>query len=129
MYAATLLWLGGGIEQKLSGTGFGGAAGHWAMRPFLMLGASSYSLYLLHGKLFHLPELFIRQLVSSRSSMYPVLTMGATAVLCYLFYLVCEKPFMSQRYRQRVADEMAIDADTPRHTDEQFSPVRQDIKS
>jgi peptidoglycan/LPS O-acetylase OafA/YrhL len=106
LYAAAILWLGGGIEQRLAGTGAGGVAGRWLMRPFLLLGASSYSLYLLHGKLFHLPELFIRQLVSPQNSLYPVLTMAGTAVLCYLFYLLCEKPFMSQRYQRRLEEEL-----------------------
>jgi peptidoglycan/LPS O-acetylase OafA/YrhL len=114
LYAATILWLGGGIEQALAGRAVGGAAGCWLMRPFLLLGASSYSLYLLHGKLFHLPELFIRQVVPTGSSLYPVLTMVATAFLCYLFYLCCEKPFMSKRYQRRLADELE-DRSVPVH--------------
>ena len=113
VYAAALLWLGGGIEQELTGTGAGGAVAHRLLRPFLKLGASSYSLYLLHGKLFHLPELFIRQLVSPRNSLYPLLTMASTAVLCYGFYLLCEKPFMSKRYQRRLADDLAPDGAMP----------------
>lgn len=109
-YAAAILWLGGGIEQGLSGRAIGGTAGQWLLRPFLLLGASSYSLYLLHGKIYHLPELFIRQIIAPSSSIYPVVTMVATAVLCYLFYLVGEKPFMSQRYRRRVKEELSQDA-------------------
>jgi peptidoglycan/LPS O-acetylase OafA/YrhL len=113
LYAAAILWLGGGIEQQLAGTGAGGAAGRWLMRPFLLLGASSYSLYLLHGKLFHLPELFIRQLVSPQNSLYPILTMTSTAVLCYLFYLLCEKPFMSQRYQRRLEEKLTDHTGAP----------------
>lgn len=112
MYAAAILWLGGGIEQALAGTTSNMTAGRWIMRPFILLGGSSYSLYLLHGKLYHLPELFIRQIFSSHTSIYPVVTMAATVVLCYFFYLVCEKPFMSKRYQRRLDDEPVIDLTT-----------------
>jgi len=114
LYAAALLWSGGGIEQSMAGNFTGGRVGRWLMRPFLLLGASSYSLYLLHGKLYHLPELFIRQVFSEHNSLYPVLTMAGTVVLCYMFFLCCEKPFMSQRYQSRVAAE--LDGSVPQHT-------------
>ena len=89
-YAAISLWFLGGIEHGVSAA----RTGHrrWLL-PFFWLGQSSYSLYLIHGKIYQLPEMVVRQLIAPASLLYPALTMGGTACLCYLFYLAAEKPF------------------------------------
>lgn len=99
LLSVVLLWLLGGVEHGAgeqaarSGTA---AAGRWVRRallPAILLGQCSYSLYLIHGKLYQLPAMFVRQLVPAHSWLAPALTIGATALLCYGFYLVAERPF------------------------------------
>jgi peptidoglycan/LPS O-acetylase OafA/YrhL len=92
LLAALLLWSFGGMEHalRLRRSRFLKA---WMLLPLAWLGQSSYSLYLLHGKIYQLPMMFVRQLVSPASLLYPLLTMAGTAAMCYLFYLLAEKPF------------------------------------
>lgn len=71
-----------------------------AALPFAWLGQSSYSLYLLHGKIYQLPEMLVRQLIAPSSLAYPLLTIAGTAALCYMFYLLGEQPFHA--YAKRV---------------------------
>ena len=61
------------------------------------LGAMSYSLYLLHNKLKHLSVQVARQFLSIDSIVFDVSVILLTCTMCYLFYLVCEKPFISVR--------------------------------
>jgi peptidoglycan/LPS O-acetylase OafA/YrhL len=64
------------------------------MKAPILLGAMSYSVYLTHGKLAGLSAQLTRQLVSVDSVLFPVLAIGATLVLCYPFFRMCEKPFV-----------------------------------
>jgi len=61
------------------------------------LGAMSYSLYLLHVKLQHLSIQVARQFLSTNSIVFDVSVILLTCTMCYLFYLVCERPFISSR--------------------------------
>lgn len=61
------------------------------------LGAMSYSLYLLHNKLKHLSVQVARQFLSIDSIVFDVSVILLTCTMCYLFYLVCERPFISVR--------------------------------
>lgn len=70
----------------------------------LQTGACSYSLYLLHAKLYQLPAMFARQVFSDISLVNLVFIIGSTTFLCYVFYWVFERPFMSQSYRHRIQD-------------------------
>jgi peptidoglycan/LPS O-acetylase OafA/YrhL len=65
-----------------------------------MLGAMSYSVYLLHGKINPLPHMFVRQLVGPGSVWYGLLIIIGTLLLCYPFYLLVERRFLSKRYKQ-----------------------------
>jgi peptidoglycan/LPS O-acetylase OafA/YrhL len=97
--AATLLWLFGGVEharllRRINGTKkFGLLA--VVLLPLCWIGQSSYSLYLLHGQLYHFPEMFVRQVISPRTSLYPILIMSITACLCFIYYKFVEVPFQS----------------------------------
>ena len=92
--SALMLWTFGGIEHALrADTSNPRFLRAWMLLPLAWIGQSSYSLYLLHGKIYQLPMMFVRQVVPPTSLLYPLLIICATAFLCYLFYLVAEKPF------------------------------------
>ncbi len=69
------------------------------LEPWLVLGAMSYSVYLLHLKLFALPFMFASQLISADSMALGLATIVSTLVLTYPFYYLVERRFLSQRYR------------------------------
>lgn len=79
--AAALLWCLGGIEHALCNRFYFNPVSTSLLKrcllPFVMLGQCSYSLYLLHGKLFQLPEMFVRQLIQPASPAY-------LALLCHV---------------------------------------------
>lgn len=73
---------------------------HWLLlKPLTMLGVCSYSLYLIHGRVYPLAEMFVRQISKPNSLLYPVLTISGTIVVAYVFYTLVERPFMSVRNR------------------------------
>lgn len=95
--SAVLLWMLGGIEhgallstnrppKQVRSLGL-------ILLPLCWLGQSSYSLYLLHGQLYRLPDMFIRQIISPHSILYPFLIIVATSILCFGFYKIVEVPF------------------------------------
>lgn len=96
---ALLMWCLGGIEHAVR------ARTHPPLRralfllafaPLVFLGECSYSLYLLHGKISQLPEMFVRQIIRPDSPMYLLLTVAATVAISYLFYHVVERKFQRQ---------------------------------
>ena len=70
----------------------------YILEVFLMLGAMSYSIYLLHAKLYQLPEMFVRQIVEPDNIIYGLLTITLTIILCAPFYYLVETKFMSKNY-------------------------------
>ena len=70
----------------------------WLMEPFLILGTMSYSIYLLHGKIHQIPNMFVRQVVGEDSVIHGMGTMVLTLMLCFLFYLAIERRFISKNY-------------------------------
>ena len=74
------------------------------LRLGLTVGAMSYSLYLLHGKLYLLAAQGVRQIVQENCIAFDLLVFFCTCVACYGFYLLCERPFLlaSQRKKQRL---------------------------
>lgn len=58
-----------------------------------LLGAMSYTIYLLHGRVQFLGETFARQVFPQNSVAHDLLTIGITLTVCYVFYLICERPF------------------------------------
>jgi peptidoglycan/LPS O-acetylase OafA/YrhL len=57
------------------------------------LGAMSYSLYLLHGKLQYLSMRAVRQIFNVNTIPYDFFVILVTCLLCWPFYLACELPF------------------------------------
>ena len=66
-----------------------------SLKPFVVLGTMSYSVYLLHGQLHLLTGQLLRQVVSMDSILPDVLVIGGTCVLCWPFYKLCEEPFFA----------------------------------
>jgi peptidoglycan/LPS O-acetylase OafA/YrhL len=95
--ASLVLWTLGGIENacvaRLKLQPRVRRLGTVLLRPFLLLGQCSYSLYLLHGKLFQLPNMFVRQIFSETNPMSLLSVVFGTSLLCYGFYLLVERPF------------------------------------
>jgi peptidoglycan/LPS O-acetylase OafA/YrhL len=67
------------------------------------LGAMSYSLYLVHLSLCGLGAQFARQVVRLESPAFPVLAIGVTLGMCWLFHLGCERPFIKRRVAEAPA--------------------------
>jgi len=65
----------------------------------LVLGAMSYSAYLLHLKLFMLPFMFVSQVFGKDGTALGLLTILFTLLLTYPFYYFVERRFLSNRYR------------------------------
>jgi peptidoglycan/LPS O-acetylase OafA/YrhL len=70
------------------------------------LGAMSYSLYLLHGRLQFLSMQPVRQVLRTDSILFDVAVIAVTCALCYCFYLACERPFLPRK--RRAADRPAV---------------------
>jgi peptidoglycan/LPS O-acetylase OafA/YrhL len=60
----------------------------------LLLGAMSYSIYLVHTKLMAVVSQVVGQLVAYGSLAHTVLGLLLTPVVCYPFYRFCERPFI-----------------------------------
>jgi peptidoglycan/LPS O-acetylase OafA/YrhL len=69
-------------------------------RLLLLLGAMSYSIYLLHGKLSWIGMQFARQIVSEDSPAFQMVVICLTLPMCYPFYYFCEKPFIRSSAQQ-----------------------------
>ena len=85
---AAILWLTSGLERPLAS-----AAARWWVRPTMLLGVMSYSVYLVHNRLFYLSAQVIGQLIAEDSLLFNAAVVGVTLAGCYAFHLVCEKPF------------------------------------
>jgi peptidoglycan/LPS O-acetylase OafA/YrhL len=71
---------------------------YYILESCIALGAMSYSVYLLHGKLYALPAMFIRQVLEQDTVLYGLIVILSTLLMCYPFYLFVERPFMSGNY-------------------------------
>jgi peptidoglycan/LPS O-acetylase OafA/YrhL len=91
-------WLLSNLEQQIS---FQATNGHAFVRLPLkvgvFLGSISYSVYLLHSKIYQFPEIAIRQLTTPDNPIYTLTLIGGTVGLSWLFYLYFERPFISRR--------------------------------
>lgn len=104
MMFSLVQWGLGGIEKCCSEGGLGSPAvrkiAASILMPFLLLGQCSYSLYLLHGKLYQFPSMFARQVFSTASPLYLLSTLLGTIFLSYCFYYVVERRY--QRHAGRI---------------------------
>ncbi|MFT5878198.1 MAG: peptidoglycan/LPS O-acetylase OafA/YrhL [Dokdonia sp.] len=64
----------------------------------LIIGTMSYSIYLLHGKIYQIPEMFVRQFIQQDNPFYIIFVIIGTLILCYPFYLFVERKFLSKNY-------------------------------
>lgn len=70
---------------------------------WVLLGAMSYSIYLVHVPLSHLGEQICRRLFISNSMAFNVGVLLVTCLLIYPFYRFCEAPFVNTPRRMLVA--------------------------
>lgn len=89
-----------------------------ALRPVVILGTFSYSLYLIHGPIVSLVAAAITRFnlgVAGSAIAYGV-TLVAVVALAYLFYLVAERPYLSPEFRAAIehAPETPAHETTPR---------------
>ena len=61
------------------------------------LGLFSYSIYLIHVKLYYFVENCLRQIVPVHGAIALLFNVLATLMGCYLFHLLCEKPFYKRK--------------------------------
>jgi peptidoglycan/LPS O-acetylase OafA/YrhL len=95
------LWVISGFEKCLNKIhGDENIIHYWLLKPWLVLGAMSYSVYLLHGKLYQLPYMFVRQVVDVNNFLSGLLIIIGTLFICYPFYLFVESRFLSKSYKQ-----------------------------
>ena len=72
----------------------------YGVKALTLLGAISYSLYLIHGKISEVPFMFARQIVTRNSLLTPFLTLAGTLLLTSIFFVYCERPFIRTRTRR-----------------------------
>jgi peptidoglycan/LPS O-acetylase OafA/YrhL len=105
LYFATcfgfFLWVISDFEKTLNRiNSHGGSFYFWLLKPWLVLGAMSYSVYLLHGKIYQLPYMFVRQAVDASNVFLGLLVIIGTLFICYPFYLFVESRFLSINYKK-----------------------------
>ncbi len=67
---------------------------HFAGVLLTCLGAASYSIYLIHGRVMHLAAQLARQIFSMNTIGTDLMTFIITLIICWSFYLVAERPFV-----------------------------------
>jgi peptidoglycan/LPS O-acetylase OafA/YrhL len=89
------LFLVEGVDRHFVEDGLGSRRGtvRLASRLLVTLGAMSYSLYLLHGRLQYLVMQPLRQVLPADSLVFDLAIIAATCLICYGFHLLCERPF------------------------------------
>jgi peptidoglycan/LPS O-acetylase OafA/YrhL len=101
LIASFLLWFAAPLETALESAKNGrNLIFRYLIKMGAFLGVISYSLYLLHGKIYELSAMLARQFISMDSALYPILIVGGTTALCSVFYIYFEKPFMSNKQKE-----------------------------
>ena len=70
------------------------------LEPWIILGAMSYSVYLLHVQAFQFPLIVMRQFMAQENILFGPIVLLATLILCYPFYLLVERRFLSANYQK-----------------------------
>jgi peptidoglycan/LPS O-acetylase OafA/YrhL len=96
-----LLWFIAGAEKWLQKV----KAGHsripaWLLQPWLILGAMSYSVYLLHLEVMPLCEMLLRQVTRYHGMIVAIAIILMILGLCYPFYYYVERRFLSSNYKR-----------------------------
>jgi peptidoglycan/LPS O-acetylase OafA/YrhL len=101
-FFALLLWFAHALERPLGVLlTSGNAILRLGLRSTFLLGAMSYSIYLIHAKLLFLVEQVARQLLPGNSLWCDVAVLAGTCLCCYPFYRYCEKPFCRSKRNAR----------------------------
>ncbi len=97
---AAFLWFAIEAEPLLARMyASGSLVGRLLIGLALAVGSASYSIYLLHGKLFALPAMLTRHVLPNAEGARLALTMGLTIALAYLFSVTIERRFIRRRDR------------------------------
>jgi peptidoglycan/LPS O-acetylase OafA/YrhL len=95
---AIAFWLLATLEKQISfQANHGHALVRFPIQAGIFLGSISYSLYLLHAKLYNFPDMVMRQLATPNNPIYTLTLIGGTIGLSWMFYLYFERPFVSRR--------------------------------
>lgn len=110
LLVAVALWFAGEVERAANelGESMPLRVLRYSIQPLLLAGACSYSLYLIHGRIYMITEMFVRRLVPYGELLYPLLTIIGTVAVAYAFYLCVERPFMSSNYKARISATQAL---------------------
>jgi peptidoglycan/LPS O-acetylase OafA/YrhL len=97
---AVFLWLSLSLEPLLAQLRRSGPVFiRGLMKLILGVGAASYSIYLLHGKLWELPAMFVRQVLPANGLLFLVCSMMLTIALGCVFSIHVERRFIRMRGR------------------------------
>lgn len=98
---AIALWLFASLEKKIS---YQAACGHALIRIPLktgvFLGSISYSIYLLHPKIYQFPHMAARQLTTPDNPISVLTVIVGTIALAWIFHVYFERPFIARRPAQ-----------------------------
>ncbi|RIK79112.1 MAG: hypothetical protein DCC68_13770 [Planctomycetota bacterium] len=72
------------------------------------LGAMSYSIYLIHGRVQFLSMQVARQITSPEAILFDCLVFLVTLMLCGVFYFACERPFVKVSPSRPTEDARAV---------------------
>ena len=96
-----VLWFIAGAENWLQSAKAGNSRiARWLLQPWLILGAMSYSVYLLHLEWMPLCEMVLRQLTHRQDMLTGVFVILMMLALCYPFYYFVERRFLSSNYKR-----------------------------
>lgn len=100
IYFGVFLWVIADVEKVINKIkNSGNKLFFWLLEPWLILGTMSYSVYLLHGKIYALPRMFVRQIIEPSNVLFGLLTIIGTLLLCYPFFFFVERRFLSKNYK------------------------------
>ncbi|WP_397569072.1 acyltransferase family protein [Schlesneria sp. T3-172] len=102
---AVALWAGKSLDlTEPAPRAAGGSLANYAYQGLCVLGAMSYSVYLLHNQASESWRSVLRLGGVQGSIIADLLCVGLTVLCCYPFYLYCEAPFLRSRRRPAIAE-------------------------
>lgn len=91
-----LIWASTPLERQLAAiTKSSNPVLRYPVLAGWILGEISYSLYLLHTQIAAVPSMAARQFFAYGDVPYVATVLFGTILLCYVFYLCCERPFVN----------------------------------
>lgn len=94
---AVAFWLLSWLEPRIAAQASTGRLPvRLPLKAGVFLGSISYSIYLLHTKLYQIPEMFVRQVATPEGPFYTLAIIGGTIALSWWFHRHFERPFISR---------------------------------